>query len=108
SPQRIYRAKTTAKFDFSYQLDFVDAGLIPLLEQDSGQWLGEQVESLVSIVQKAMAESDRSPADPRHVFQSVFWLLAARLLKDKGVRDFKAVDLTDLELVFERVAKHYD
>lgn len=108
SPQRIYRAKTTAKFDFSYQLDFVDAGLMPLLEQDSGQWLGERVESLVSIVQKAMTESAASPANPRHVFQSVFWLLAARLLKDKGVRDFKAVDLTDLELVFERVAKHYD
>ena len=108
SPQRIYRAKTTAKFDFSYQLDFVDAGLMPLLEQDSGQWLGERVESLVSIVQKAMTESAASPADPRHVFQSVFWLLAARLLKDKGVRDFKAVDLMDLELVFERVAKHYD
>lgn len=108
SPQRIYRAKTMAKFDFSYQLDFVDAGLMPLLEKDSGQWLGEQVESLVSIVQKATTESPASPADPRHVFQSVFWLLAARLLKDKGVRDFKAVEMMDLELVFERVAKHYD
>jgi hypothetical protein len=108
APQRIYRAKTTAKFDFTYQLDFVDAGLIPLLEKDSGQWLGERVESLVSTVQTAMAESDRVPADPRHVFQSVFWLLAARLLKDKGVRDFKAIDMMDLDLVFERVAKHYD
>lgn len=107
SPQRIYRAKTTAKFDFSCQLSFVDAGLMPLLEQDSGQWLGQQVESLVSTVQKARTVSDRSPADSRYVFQSVFWLLAARLLKDKGVKDFRAIDMTDLDLVFERVAKHY-
>lgn len=108
SPQRIYRAKTSAKFVASYQLDFVDAGLLPLLEQSSGERLGRMVESLVSTVHESMPKAKQSKASARWVFQSVFWLLAARLLRDKAVPSFKNLDIADPADVFDRVGRHYN
>jgi hypothetical protein len=107
-PSRIYRAKTSAKFELSHQLSFVDAGLMPLLEQGSGEWLGRQVESLVKSVLGAVSEARQSQELSRWVFQSVFWLLAARLLRDKGVKEFKTLDVSDPEDVFNRVGMHYN
>lgn len=106
-PQRIYRAKTSAKFNPSQQLYFVDAGLMPLLEQSSGEWLGRQVELLVETVHGAMPSARRSKESARWVFQSVFWLLAARLLRDKSVQSFKTVNVADPVDVFARVGRHY-
>ena len=107
-PSRIYRAKTLAKFESSHQLSFVDAGLMPLLEQGSGEWLGRQVESLISTVHKAMPITPNSNAFAKWVFQSVFWLLAARMLRDKAVPSFKRIDITNPDDVFERVGRHYN
>jgi N-6 DNA Methylase len=106
-PQRIYRAKTSGKFKPTEQLYFVDAGLMPLLEQSSGEWLGRKVESLVSTVHEAMPKTRSSKDSARWVFQSVFWLLAARLLRDKSVPSFKTVNVSDPDDVFDRVGRHY-
>lgn len=108
APHRIYRAKTSAKFEPSHQLDFVDAGLMPLLEQGSGEWLGRKVESLVSTVYAAMPKRPKSKETAKWVFQSVFWLLAARMLRDKGVPSFKTVNVADPVDVFDRVGRHYN
>lgn len=107
NPQRIYRAKTSAKFNPSQQLYFVDAGLMPLLEQSSGEWLGRQVELLVNTVHGAMPKANTSKDSAKWVFQSVFWLLAARLLRDKNVPSFKTVNVADPDEVFDRVGRHY-
>jgi hypothetical protein len=107
-PSRIYRAKTSAKFEISHQLSFVDAGLMPLLEQGSGEWLGRKVEHLVKTALGAVSEARQSQELSRWVFQSVFWLLAARLLRDKGVNEFKTLDVSDPEDVFHRVGMHYN
>jgi len=108
APQRIYRAKSSAKFIASRQLDFVDVGLMPLLERASGERLGRMVESLVAAVQSALPGAKPSKAFARWLFQSVFWLLAARLLRDKSVPSFKTVDVADPADVFDRVARHYN
>jgi hypothetical protein len=108
APSRIYQAKTSAKFIASRQLDFVDVGLMPLLEQASGERLGRMVESLVRAVHEALPDSRPSQAFARWLFQSVFWLLAARLLRDKRVPSFKTVDVSDPADVFDRVARHYN
>jgi len=107
APQRIYQAKTSAKFDAGRQLDFVDLGLMPMLERETGQRLGALVEALLNVVHNAMPDSQPSKAFARWLFQSVFWLLAARLLRDKSVPSFKNVDVADPEDVFDRVARHY-
>ena len=36
-PRRVYRAKTLGRLEHSEQLDFVDVGLLPLLENDAGE-----------------------------------------------------------------------
>jgi hypothetical protein len=107
APQRIYRAKTSARFDAGRQLDFVDLGLMPLLERETGQRLGEMVESLLAAVHESMPDSKSSRQFARWLFQSAFWLLAARLLRDKNVPSFKNVDVADPDDVFDRVARHY-
>jgi hypothetical protein len=43
----------------------------------------------------------------RWLFQSTFWLLAAKILRDKHVPAFRALDLRDIDEVFSRVATHY-
>lgn len=107
-PSRIYRAKTSAKFEVSHQLSFVDAGLMPLLEKGSGEWLGRQVEALISTVHQMMPETPHSKETAKWVFQSVFWLLAARMLRDKAVPSFKRIDIADPDDVFDRVGRHYN
>ncbi len=107
APQRIYRAKTSAKFDAGRQLDFVDFGLMPILERETGQRLGEMVESLLSVVHESMPDTKPSKQFARWLFQSAFWLLAARLLRDKSVPSFKNVNVGDPDDVFDRVARHY-
>ena len=42
------------------------------------------------------------------MLQSTFWLLAAKILHDKDVPGFVRLDLTDVEKVYERLARHYD
>jgi hypothetical protein len=108
SPQRIYRAKTSAKFQVGHQLDFVDFGLMPALERESGRRLGNMVEGLVAEVHEAMPNSTPSRQFARWLFQSVFWLLAARLLRDKKVPSFKTVNVADPDDVFDRVSRHYN
>jgi hypothetical protein len=108
APQRLYRAKTSAKFQVGEQLDFVDVGLMPVLERESGRRLGRMVESLVAEVHEALPKAAPSRQFARWLFQSVFWLLAARLLRDKNVPSFKTVNVGDPDDVFDRVSRHYN
>jgi hypothetical protein len=41
------------------------------------------------------------------MFQSVFWLLGAKILQDKKVDGFIRLDLEDIPTVLERVNRHY-
>ena len=45
SPEAIYRAKVWGRLDREYQLDFVDAGLIPVVEEEAGQRLTDLVDA---------------------------------------------------------------
>ncbi len=44
SPEAIYRAKTLGRVRSEYQLDFVDIGMMPLLEEEVGTALRQPVE----------------------------------------------------------------
>ncbi|MDZ7619152.1 MAG: hypothetical protein U1E05_19300, partial [Patescibacteria group bacterium] len=47
-PNRVYRAKTWARFDKDFQLSFVDCGLMGLVEGQIGQSLQELIERNVT------------------------------------------------------------
>lgn len=108
APDAIYRAKTWARLEGAYQLEFVDAGLLPVVEQETGEKLRQVIERVVSSTRKHLGWEEVSDDDGRWLLKATFWLLAARILQDKEVPGFVRLSLTDLESVYDRLAKHYN
>jgi hypothetical protein len=107
APDVIYRAKTRGRFVSGEQLAFVDAGLMPLVEGEIGQALSGLVERVVSDLINRLKPPKVTAKFGQWLFQSVFWLLAAKILRDKDVPAFRGLDLADSDQVFARVARHY-
>ncbi|MBL0870352.1 MAG: N-6 DNA methylase [Phycisphaerales bacterium] len=119
-PKRIYRAKTLGRVDTAQQLSFVDIGLMPLAEHDSGEALSKLMGGVITQIASTLREAtDRRPTadldveEERKVYRAAFWLLGAKMLHDKRVENFKnlGVDKNDptsdqIRAVFQRVAKH--
>jgi type I restriction-modification system DNA methylase subunit len=107
APDAIHRAKTLARFDKSWQLEFVDLGLMPLVEGEAGRKLEGLVERAVVGTKNRLSWKDITQSQGEWLLKSNFWLLAAKILKDKEVPSFLKLDLEDLDTVFKRVAVHY-
>src|SRR5579863_804858 len=106
-PAAIYRAKTRSRFESSYQLTFVDHGLMPIVEATIGDELSRLVERLVVTFRRAMGAGKISEERGRWIFQTVFWLLAAKILKDKDVAAFSNLNLSNPKAALRAVAAHY-
>ncbi len=113
NPDAVYRAKTWGRSDPSVrQLDFVDAGLLPIVERELGDRLGKLLEECVEELAGSLGwinltESRPDERKAEWLIQAPFWLLAAKTLRDKRVDRFKRIDLTNFDDVFGRLAKHY-
>lgn len=79
TPDAIHRAKSIGKFDTTYQLDFVDAGLLPAIE---GQ-IHLQLDRLLTRVLESIKPSSSANANAGAIFQGIFRLLAAKVLIDR-------------------------
>jgi hypothetical protein len=107
APHSIYRAKTRGRFENGYQLSFVDFGLMPLVEREIGQALSTLVERVIIDMRNDLKTQEITTSLSRWIFQSIFWLLAAKILHDKHVPTFRSLDLVDIDEVFSRIATHY-
>jgi len=107
SPDAVYRAKTWGRFETLYQLSFVDMGLMPLVEEEVGRSLGQLIERNVSTVKNRLGWDHVTDQQGHWLLQTVFWLVSAKILRDKQVPNFENLDLGDVEEVFSRVGKHY-
>lgn len=107
APEAVYRAKTWARFDKTFQLGFVDLGLMPLVEEEAGKKLSELVERIVISTKENLGWDVISQEQAQWLVKSNFWLLAAKILKDKGVPTFADLNLEFIEDVYKRVAHHY-
>jgi N-6 DNA Methylase len=103
-PEAIFRAKTRGLFEPGLQLSFVDVGLMPILEAE----MGEQLSALVERATDAATTKLGSSGVSNEFLQSVFWLLAAKILGDKQVPGFEEVEFGDIRGVLDRVARHYN
>lgn len=103
-PENIYAAKLRRPVS-GVQMEFVDSGLMPALERKAGEALNRLVSQAIRSLMNDLAEKVRSHEEG--VYKSVFWMLAAKLLKEKGVHGFKSLDLNDVDSVFEVVGQHY-
>ncbi|MBI5387908.1 MAG: N-6 DNA methylase [Verrucomicrobia bacterium] len=108
APDAIYRAKTWARLEHTYQLDFVDAGLLPVVEEEAGEKLRDVIERVVSSTRKRLGWTEVTENDGKWLLQATFWLLAAKILQDKEVPGFVRLTLTDLDSVYDRLSKHYN
>lgn len=110
APNALYRAKVWGRTDkLAQQLTFVDTGLLPLVEQTAGEDLRRLLESAVRATKTSLGwKQEISKDNGRWLLKSVFWLLAAKILKDKNVPGFMRGNLCDLESVYDKLAKHYN
>ena len=108
SPDRIWRAKNFGRIDTRQQLSFVDIGLMPLLEYEMGERLGGLMNRVIKLLHEGFTQRDLAKQkNQRWIFRAGFWLLCAKILKDKGVNGFIRLDLSDIDNVLEAVKNHY-
>lgn len=108
SPQTVFRRKAAGRISPEPAQDFVDAGLLPAVEQEIGRRLTTRVTRAVDELCKLFPESLNllTPGERRWIYESTFYLLAGKLLRDK-VKEFSQLDLDNIDEVFKRVALHY-
>lgn len=106
-PENIYAAKLHRPVPFGVQMQFVDVGLMPALERKAGEALNRLVTQAIRTLMAELGGKVRSRAHHEGVYKSVFWMLAAKLLKEKAVKGFKSLDLNDIRAVFTVVGQHY-
>jgi type I restriction-modification system DNA methylase subunit len=107
SPQTIYEAKTRVGVPSEEQLTFVDIGLMPNLERDSGDHLARLVARAIDVLKGDLKRRGVHNPAARDMFKSVFWLLAAKILRDKRVEHFMRLRPRDADDVFRKVGRHY-
>lgn len=100
----IHRAKTLGRFDGSYQLDFVDIGLLSSLEQTQGIDLQRLLERIVAELRRPNEHLTKE--ESHQLLTIAFWILAARILRDHGVPGFEGLG-TQGQTILSAVAAHY-
>lgn len=111
TPEAIFRAKTLGRLQPHQQLSFVDVGTLDMVETESGEQLCRLIERMMRATAEHMNLGEIAALDPENaqwLVKANFWLLAARLLQDKGVPNFKRLDLADIATTLDRVTRHYD
>jgi hypothetical protein len=108
APSTIYRAKTLGRFDKVYQRTFVDLGLMPVLEREAGEMIERLLLDSVAEARDAMGwPKNVNLEQGQWLVKSVFWILGAKMLHDKGVEGFIRLNFGNVDEVFSRLARHY-
>ncbi len=107
TPELIFEGKTRRRLPGQTQLSFVDVGLLPLLEKETGEALSRLVEKVIRGIEEVLKKVVRTKGEIEAVFKSAFWLLAAKILRDKRAPSFVTLDLSAIDDVFRRVGQHY-
>ena len=107
SPEAVYRAKTLGRVRSEYQMNFVDMGMMSLVEEEVGTALSRLISRNVAGLKKRLGWDDVTSKQGQWLLQTIFWLVSGKILRDKQVPTFEDMDLEDVDEVFLRVATHY-
>lgn len=108
APDRIWRAKNLGRVDTSQQLTFVDIGLMPLLEEEMGERLGGLMRRVIGFLKEAYTVGQLEQAkNQQWLFRAAFWVLCAKILRDKAVPEFAGLKLNNIDAVLRAVKIHY-
>jgi hypothetical protein len=86
-PDSILRAKNISRSD-PRQLDFIDAGLIPALEGHLRDKLDPLLGDALLDIEEAYRSKTGHAVDKRELLRLAFWMLAGKVLHDRGVGKF--------------------
>ena len=106
-PERIRRAKNLGRVDTEQQLSFVDVGLMPLLEHEMGERLGGLMTRVIGFLREGFTGDQLKQTENQEIFRAAFWVLCAKILKDKRVPRFIGLNLGDVDAVLGAVKTHY-
>ena len=108
SPEAVLRAKNIGLTTPPRQLDFIDLGLIPALEEEVSRKLHELLNESLTDAQKIFRKRTGHQPDVRRLFRLVFRLLAGRVLHDRAVPGFRSLpQQLHPSLILERVGNYY-
>jgi hypothetical protein len=109
SPESIYRAKTISRVKKDYQLSFADiGGLMGIIEKKEGKYLSELTERIIQSLKINCRGIKEDGEFGKWLFQAGFWLIGAKILKDKGVEGFKTLKISSVEDLVNKVQGHYN
>src|SRR5262249_49098953 len=89
TPESLLRAKNIGSFKWNEQLGLF-SGLIPELEERIQATLDPLLRETLSRTRAAYIGSSNKPPDARDLFQLVFWVLTAKVFRDRGLNGFAA------------------
>ncbi|MBF0564211.1 MAG: hypothetical protein HQK89_03115 [Nitrospirae bacterium] len=110
APKTIIRAKSGFAKPSSRQLDFVDIGLLPALENQAAVKIDYLLRDILNNAENRMKDSllfDTSKERIAAVFRVVFRLLAAKLFKERDIKGFSNVDFSSPYDALGAVSNHY-
>ncbi|HEX3719303.1 MAG TPA: N-6 DNA methylase [Verrucomicrobiae bacterium] len=108
SPESILRAKNIGLPSVPSQLDFIDLGLIPALEEEIADKLHQLLNEALAAAQKVYKQRTGQSPDVRQLFRLIFQLLAGRVLSDRAIPGFRNLSaIQDPSTILEQVRKHY-
>lgn len=107
SPDAVLRAKNISFELGPRQLDFIDLGLLPALESHVRDKLDRLLREVLQAANRALPRRVRREIGAQEIFRLVFRFLAAKVLHDRGVREFASISVEEMDRVLERVAGYY-
>jgi len=111
APEIIHRAKTISRVNKEYQLSFDDIGISCLMgniEEKEGNYLTELTERIIISLKTNCKSIKENSSFDKWLFQAGFWLIGAKILKDKQVDKFKNLKISNVEDLVQRVKRHYN
>ncbi len=106
NPQAIIRAKTDFAKPAPQQMDFVDIGLLPALENQAAEKIDYLLKAILHNTEGEIKKHNLH-FDSATVFRIVFSLLAAKLLKDRDVINSSSIDFSLPQTALQAVSNHY-
>jgi len=97
SPNNLCRAKAIGQDNRHYQQ------FMFLVERKEGEYLSNLMVEILTSFKKNL----NSSTDGKWLFQAGFWLIGAKILKDKKVEKFKRLDISNIDELVSKIQEHY-
>jgi hypothetical protein len=108
NPEALLRAKNIGLAMGPRQLDFIDLGLIPALEEEISQKLHALLNDAINEAQVIYRKRTGRQPDVQQLFRLVFRLVAGRVLYDRDIAGFRHVNQPpDPSVILAKVNDYY-